>query len=85
MKVKIVGKEKIVKKDTNQSWTSFQCVSDMKCSDKGGSTYGGVKVLTFMLDYEPQHEQLLIGKEYDCIMQEQLFKGAIQSRIVGLV
>lgn len=85
MKVKIVGKEKITKKDTDQSWTSFQCVSDMKCSDKGSSTCGGVKVIAFMLDYEPQHDQLLIGKYYDCVMQEQLYRGVIQSRIVGLV
>lgn len=85
MKVKIVGKEKLIKKDTQQAWTSFQCVTDIKCSAKAGSSYGGVKVHQFMLDYEPSHDSLQIGSTYECVIEEQFYRGAIQSRIVGLV
>lgn len=85
MKVKVIGKTLIEKKDTKQKWVQFDCVTDMKCSNKGGPTYGGTQVHKFMLDYSQDLEQILVGKEYECIMSETLYKGALQSRIVGLV
>lgn len=85
MKVKVVGKEKFTKKETGQVWTSFQCVSDMKCSDNGGPTFGGVKVLAFMCDYKPTHDNIKIGETYTCVTEENFYKGALQSRIVDLI
>lgn len=85
MKVKIVGKEKITKRETNQSWVNFQCVTDVKCNGQPGSTYGGVRVHQFMLDYDPTYDKIEIGKTYECVTEEQFYRGAIQSRIVGLI
>lgn len=85
MKVKVVGKTLIEKKETKQRWVQFDCVTDMKCSSKGGSSYGGVQVHRFMLDYDPALDSILVNAEYECIMEEQLYRGALQSRIVGLV
>lgn len=85
MKVKVVGKTLIEKKETKQRWVQFDCVTDMKCSNKGGSTYGGVQVHRFMLDYDATLDSVVVGKDYECVMEEQLYRGALQSRIVGLV
>lgn len=85
MKVKVIGKTLIEKKDTKQKWVQFDCVTDMKCSAKAGSSYGGFQVHKFMLDYSPELDKILLNGEYECVMQEMLFKGALQSRIVGLI
>lgn len=85
MKVKVIGKTLIEKKETQQKWVQFDCITDMKCSSKGGSTYGGSQVHRFMLDYSPDLDKILINGEYECVMQEALYKGALQSRIVGLI
>lgn len=85
MKVKVIGKTLIEKKDTKQTWVQFDCVTDMKCPSKTGSTYGGFQVHRFMLDYDPEYDKILVNGEYECVMQEMIYKGALQSRIVGLI
>lgn len=84
MKIKILGKEKFKGKD-GRSWVNIHGLTDMKIDSSAGSNYGGVKVLTFMLEHKPELDKLLIGAEYTAVTSEYMRGSQLVSRIVNLV
>lgn len=84
MKFKVVGKELIKKAATGQKWTVFHCVTDDKCKEQPGGTFGGVKVHQLMLDYDAVHDSIYVGEEYEPITEQFLTSKGMQTRIIGL-
>lgn len=83
MKLKIVGKEKIKTRE-GKLYTSVHCTSDIKCKAEPGSNYGGVRVCSYLFDYKPEHDKLLIGGEYSPITSDYMQGNKIVSAVIGL-
>lgn len=83
MKLIIVGKEKIKSRD-GKFFTMVHCTTDVKCSSSGGSTYGGVKVQSYMFDYVKEHDNLLVGGEYSPVTSEYMQGNKIIQSVIGL-
>lgn len=83
MKLKIVGKEKIKSRE-GKVFTSVHCTTDVKCSSVAGSNYGGIRVVSYLFDYKPEHDKLLIGGEYSPVVNEYMQGNKIVQAVIGL-